>query len=122
MDNEQTFPVSGQTVLDATDPRRLAEFYRQRFGLRYVPGDEPPGARPPGPARAGLADPDEPLWRERALALGAGLIEDRSDDPQEPLRVYAYPAAHSFCTAATTAHACCGRCVSTSSDYHRRCF
>jgi glyoxalase superfamily protein len=34
---------------------------------------------------------------ERALALGAELLEDRSDDPEEPLRVYADPAGHPFC-------------------------
>jgi Glyoxalase-like domain len=42
MDDEQAFPVIRQTVLDTTDPRRLAEFYRLLFGLRYRPGDEPP--------------------------------------------------------------------------------
>ena len=30
------------TVLDATDVRGLAEFYRELLGLRYRPGDEPP--------------------------------------------------------------------------------
>lgn len=34
---------------------------------------------------------------ERALALGARLLLDRSDDPEEPLRVYADPARHPFC-------------------------
>jgi glyoxalase superfamily protein len=34
---------------------------------------------------------------ERALGLGARLLEDRSGDPQEPLRVYADPAGHPFC-------------------------
>jgi catechol 2,3-dioxygenase-like lactoylglutathione lyase family enzyme len=34
---------------------------------------------------------------ERALALGARLLADRSDDPDEPLRVYADPAGHPFC-------------------------
>jgi catechol 2,3-dioxygenase-like lactoylglutathione lyase family enzyme len=33
----------------------------------------------------------------RALALGARLRRDRSDDPVEPLRVYADPAGHPFC-------------------------
>jgi hypothetical protein len=37
------------------------------------------------------------VQHERALALGARLIEDRSDDPEEPLRVYADPAGHPFC-------------------------
>jgi catechol 2,3-dioxygenase-like lactoylglutathione lyase family enzyme len=34
---------------------------------------------------------------ERALALGATLLLDRRDDPEEPLRVYADPAGHPFC-------------------------
>jgi catechol 2,3-dioxygenase-like lactoylglutathione lyase family enzyme len=34
---------------------------------------------------------------ERALALGARLLRDRSADPDEPLRVYADPAGHPFC-------------------------
>ncbi len=34
---------------------------------------------------------------ERALALGARLLCDRSGDPEEPLRVYADPAGHPFC-------------------------
>jgi catechol 2,3-dioxygenase-like lactoylglutathione lyase family enzyme len=34
---------------------------------------------------------------ERALALGAKMIYDRSADPEEPLRVYADPAGHPFC-------------------------
>lgn len=31
-----------QTVLDTTDVRALAEFYRELLGLPYRPGDEPP--------------------------------------------------------------------------------
>lgn len=42
-------PVLSQVVLDATDARGLAEFWRQVLGLSYRPGDEPP---PPG-------EPDE---------------------------------------------------------------
>jgi catechol 2,3-dioxygenase-like lactoylglutathione lyase family enzyme len=34
---------------------------------------------------------------DRALALGARLVHDRSDDPEEPLRVYADLAGHPFC-------------------------
>ncbi|WP_442759465.1 VOC family protein [Streptomyces pseudogriseolus] len=34
-----------QTVLDSTDARTLAEFYRSLLGLEYAEGDEPP---PPG--------------------------------------------------------------------------
>jgi Glyoxalase-like domain len=138
MDSAQAFPVIRQTVLDTTDPRRLAEFYRQLFGLRYRPGDEPPGPGQPDPrgqdwlvlrspadgarlAFQKVADLPEATWpdgpvaqqlhldttvstaadleiqHERALALGARLLQDRSDDPQEPLRVYADPAGHPFC-------------------------
>jgi hypothetical protein len=138
MDNEQAFPIIRQTVLDTTDPRRLAEFYRQLYGLGYRPGDEPPAPGQPdlagqdwliltSPANgAALAFqkvqelahatwPDGPvpqqlhldttvptkadldIQHERALALGARLLQDRSDDPEESVRVYADPAGHPFC-------------------------
>ena len=41
----ETFPRLRSVVLDATDCRALAEFYRQLLGYEYRPGDEPP---PPG--------------------------------------------------------------------------
>jgi hypothetical protein len=141
MDNQQAFPIIRQTVLDTTDPRRLAEFYRQLFGLRYRPGDEPPAPDaddapdprgqdwlvlkspangmslafqkvkelpqatwPDGPVPQQLhldttvpAKADLDVQHERALALGARLLHDGSDDPEEPLRVYADPAGHPFC-------------------------
>jgi len=138
MDNQQAFPVIRHTVLDTTDPRRLAEFYRQLFGLRYRPGDEPPAPGQPDPTGqdwlvltspadgAALAFqkveelpqatwPDGPIpqqlhldaavptkadldvQHERALAVGARLLQDHSDDPEEPLRIYADPAGHPFC-------------------------
>ena len=136
MEARQGFPELVQVVLDCTDARELAEFYRQLLGLNYRPGDEPPAQ----------GKPDEPDWLvlrnadgtnrlafqlvaklppatwpegpipqqlhldlsvpsmqefnfqpERALALGARMLRDRSDDPQEPLRVYADPAGHPFC-------------------------
>jgi hypothetical protein len=34
---------------------------------------------------------------ERAISLGARLLADQADDPEEPLRVYADPAGHPFC-------------------------
>jgi catechol 2,3-dioxygenase-like lactoylglutathione lyase family enzyme len=40
---------------------------------------------------------DFAVQHDRALALGARLRLDRTDDPQEPLRVYADPAGHLFC-------------------------
>jgi catechol 2,3-dioxygenase-like lactoylglutathione lyase family enzyme len=138
MNSEQEFPVIRQTVLDTTDPRRLAEFYRQLFGLRYIPGDQPPAPGQPDPAGQDwliltspasgpaiafqkVAELPEATWpdgpvpqqshldstvpteadlnvqHERALALGARLLQDRSDDPEEQLRVYADPSGHPFC-------------------------
>lgn len=35
------FPELLHTVIDTTEPRRLAEFYRQLLGYVYRPGDEP---------------------------------------------------------------------------------
>ncbi len=131
-------PRIRQVVLDTTDARRLAEFYRQFFDLTYRRGDEPPLPGEPDPNGSdwlvlrrsgedfGLAfqqveslprstwpEPVVPqqlhldttvpdagaleLQHERALALGATLLFDRSDDPQEPLRVYADPDGHPFC-------------------------
>ena len=131
-----TFPVLAQTVLDCTDPRLLAEFYRRLLGLRYRPGDEAPEQGQPDPRGADwlvLRGPGQQLafqavgalpratWpdgpvpqqlhldltvpsadelevqHERATALGAQLLLDRSDDAEEPLRVYADPAGHPFC-------------------------
>jgi hypothetical protein len=48
MDDGRSFPVFDQVVLDTTDARALAEFYRELLGYIYRTGDEPP--------RAGEAD------------------------------------------------------------------
>lgn len=39
-----------QTVLDTTEPRVLAEFYRRLLGMEYRRGDEPPAPGEPDPA------------------------------------------------------------------------
>jgi catechol 2,3-dioxygenase-like lactoylglutathione lyase family enzyme len=132
------YPVLAEVVLDTTDPRRLAEFYREFLGYHYRAGDEPPPAgtddklgrdwlvlRNQAGARA-LAfqhvDRDRPTtWpgdevpqqyhldirvpdkaaldrqHERALALGATVRLDQSDNDEEPLRTYADPGGHLFC-------------------------
>jgi catechol 2,3-dioxygenase-like lactoylglutathione lyase family enzyme len=134
---EREFPKLLQVVLDATDARELAEFYRRLLDLRYRPGDEPPAPGQPDPQgedwlvlrNAGGTQvafqqvpalpkatwPEGPVpqqlhldlsvptkaeldaQHERALALGARLLEDDADNPIEPLRVYADPAGHPFC-------------------------
>ena len=138
MEDEHEFPLFRQVVLDTTDARQLAEFYRQLLGFVYRDGDEPPpkgeldskgrdwlviqdpsrasrlafqqvGAQAPStwPDRAipqqlhvdmTVATPLAlEAQHERALRLGAQLLMDRSDDEEEPLRVYADPAGHPFC-------------------------
>jgi catechol 2,3-dioxygenase-like lactoylglutathione lyase family enzyme len=136
------FPTLGQVVLDTTDARGLAEFYRRLLGWRYRPGDEPPAAGEPDPqgqdwlvlheggggqmafqqvpALPRATWPEGPVPQQlhldltvpskaeldvqhrRALDLGAQLLEDRSDDPEEPLRVYADPSGHPFCIFVST--------------------
>ena len=129
-----THPRLLQPVLDCTDPRLLAEFYRRLLGLAYREGDEPAEGEvdadwlvlvaPSGERRLAFQQVDElpeTTWpepgvpqqmhldmtvpdrteldaqHERALALGARMVLDRTDDPEEPLRVYADPAGHRFC-------------------------
>lgn len=41
-----THPTLSQTVLDATDVRALAEFWRELLGWSYRPGDEAPAEAP----------------------------------------------------------------------------
>ena len=129
------FPTLLHTVLDATEPRALAEFYRELLGLHYRPGDEPPLEGTDDAdwlvlvdeherrtlAVQGVASLPRSTWptsevpmqlhldltvpgttelehhRERAEALGATVLLDRTDDPEEPLYVLADLAGHPFC-------------------------
>ena len=131
-------PSFRQVVLDATNIRELAEFYRELLGYSYRPGDEPPtGGHPdthgsdwlvlqdssgrpsiafqqvdalpaatwphgdvPQQLHLDLTVPTiEALDNQhtRASTLGARLLLNRSDDVEEPSRVYADPAGHPFC-------------------------
>lgn len=44
IDGRAGVPALRNVVLDSTDARRLAEFYRELLGYEYRPGDEPPAA------------------------------------------------------------------------------
>ena len=64
----------------------------------------PPATWPEGPVPQQLhldltvpSAADLDVQHERALALGARVLQDLADDPEEPLRVYADPAGHPFC-------------------------
>jgi hypothetical protein len=133
-----SFPKLRSLVLDATDARQLAEFYRQLLGYHCRADDEQgseAGDNPPQEDFLMLISPDgshrlsfqrvaklpRSTWpsadvpqqlhldlsvasgaeldaqHARALVLGARLLEDRSTDPEESLRVYADPAGHPFC-------------------------
>lgn len=139
MASSRGVPTLLQVVLDTTDARGLAEFYRRLLGYEYRPGDEPPPEgrpdekgkewlvlrHPSGSPRIAfqqvsvlprstwpdservpqqlhldlLVGSQEELdeHHEFVLGLGATLLLDRSDDKNEPLRVYADPAGHPFC-------------------------
>jgi catechol 2,3-dioxygenase-like lactoylglutathione lyase family enzyme len=127
-----------QVVLDTTDARTSAEFWRQLLGLVYRPGHEAPAPGEDDPAGADwlnlqtadgspflafqqVGELSRSTWPEgrvpqqlhldlsvpsksdldaahtRVLALGGELRLDRSEDPEEPLRVYADPDGHPFC-------------------------
>jgi hypothetical protein len=141
----ETVPWLRAVVLDTTDARGLAEFYRQLLGFVYRPGDEAPAPGQPDPrgedwlvlrdgtGEARLAfqrvdalpsstwpEPQVPqqlhldltvpdvdelgVQRDRAIALGAVVLFDRSADPQEPLYVFADPAGHPFCIFVSPDH------------------
>jgi catechol 2,3-dioxygenase-like lactoylglutathione lyase family enzyme len=130
------YPRLLHTVLDTTQARELAEFYRQLLGLRYRPGDELPRDGSPDEAdwlvlvdsegvrklafqqvdhllRTTWPEHDIPMQlhvdftvssraelqrqRERAEALGAELLLDRTHDEDEPLYVFADLSGHPFC-------------------------
>ena len=143
MTGQPGVPTLRQVVLDTTDPRGLAEFYRRLLDLVYRDGDEPPPAGEPDErgtdwlvlrdrsgvrqlAFQGVEVLPEPTWPDgpypqmlhldltvpsvedlevahrRALDLGARELLDRTDDPEEPLRVYADLAGHPFCIFVST--------------------
>jgi hypothetical protein len=52
-----------------------------------------------------VGDMDELIaQRDRAIGLGASILLDRSDDPDEALYVFADPAGHPFCIFVSPDH------------------
>ena len=62
MDTQQGLPQLLQVVLDCTDARALAEFYRELLGFQYRPGHEPPAAGEPDPAGSALSNNRQQLF------------------------------------------------------------
>jgi catechol 2,3-dioxygenase-like lactoylglutathione lyase family enzyme len=136
--SESVTPRLRQVVVDTTDARRSAEFWRQLLGLVYRSGHEAPAVDQNDPAgRDWLnlrnadgtpclafqqvdqlrpttwpnADVPQQLHLDlgvrdrreldhvhsRVVTLGGELRLDRSEDTEEPLRVYTDPDGHTFC-------------------------
>lgn len=78
------------------DGRRVLAF--QRDPAHVAPTWPAPGIPQQSHLDLGVDDAEQlELQRERALMLGARLLADRHDDPEEPLYVLADPAGHPFC-------------------------
>lgn len=129
-------PAFRSIVLDTTDPRGLAEFYRQLLGYVYGDGYEPSPAEESEPADwlvlhdpaggirlafQGVEELPASTWpgtvvpqqlhldfsvptsdelarqHARVLSLGGHVLQDRFNDPDEPIYVFADPAWHPFC-------------------------
>jgi hypothetical protein len=113
--------------LETTEPRALAEFYRELLGLYYRDGDEgadplvlvdaagvqalavhhvaeaPPGSwpRPDGRMRfVCILRTEGPAElkrrRDQVESLGATLLRDGADSPDEPMHVFVDPGGHPF--------------------------
>ncbi|PVG81422.1 glyoxalase [Nocardioides gansuensis] len=93
----------GYDIEEFTDWRAIVGPAGQRLAFQEVEELPPttwPSAEIPQQVHLDLvvdsrADLEES--HQRALELGAVVRLDRSDDPEEPLRVYADPAGHTFC-------------------------
>lgn len=67
------FPHLLHTVIDAREPRLVAEFWRELLGLSYRPGDEPPGD-----------GPDDADWLVLTRADGTRVLAVQLDEDLEP--------------------------------------
>jgi hypothetical protein len=87
----------GEDWLVLHNPGGVQLAFQQTDGVRPSswPGDEVPQMAHLDTKVSSVADLE--AQRERALALGATQIFDRSDDADEPLYVFADPAGHPFC-------------------------
>jgi catechol 2,3-dioxygenase-like lactoylglutathione lyase family enzyme len=96
-------PAAGEPDLRGQDWLVLRNPSGSGLAFQQVPGlPEPTWPEGPRPQMLHLDTTvptleDLRVQHERALALGARMLLDRSDDVEEPLYVYADPAGHPFC-------------------------
>ncbi len=84
MGDDRRFPQLRQVVLDGTDARRLAEFYRELLGFEYRPGDETPD--PAGDDWLVLQDSDG--HTRVAFQRVSELVEPTWPDPDVPQQLH----------------------------------
>ncbi len=87
---------------DRTGDARLAVQH-----VAELPRSTWPDAQVPQQLHLDLTVPDIDqlaVQRDRAQALGATMLLDRSADPEEPLYVFADPAGHPFCIFVSPDH------------------
>ena len=88
----------GQDWLVLTDPSGATRLSFQQVGELLASTWPDPAVPQQLHVDLGVATIDQLVAQnERARSLGARLLQDRSDDPDEPLYVYADPAGHPFC-------------------------
>ena len=82
-----TYPHLLHTVLDTTDARALAEFYRELLGLRYREGDAPPeDGEETSPDWLVLVDADD--RRKLAFQLVEELPATTWPSPEVPMQLH----------------------------------
>ena len=82
-------------LVDAADGRKLAFQQVERLPRTTWPRHDVPMQLHVDFTVSSAAELDR--QRGRAEALGAELLLDRTDDPDEPLYVFADPSGHPFC-------------------------
>jgi hypothetical protein len=75
-DESRGVPSIRQVVLDTTEPRRLAEFYRELFGLSYRAGDEPPAEGEPDPRGDDWLVLRNPVDADRGIGLAFQKVDE----------------------------------------------
>lgn len=94
---EQQTPQEGEDWLNLRGPNGFDLAFQQ---VDSLPHSTWPADGVPQQLHLDASVPDaEELkrQRDRVLELGGQLLQDRFDDPQEPLYVFSDPAGHPFC-------------------------